>query len=222
MGSDNLFHVRKAKRLEKLVRAKARRSTYDKVLIVCEGEKTEPNYFNDVIDFYEINSANVAIDGTCGSSPKSVFLRAIELYEAEDRKGDAFDKVYCVFDKDSHESYEEALTLITSHKPKDIFCAITSVPCFEYWIRLHFDYSAKPYAKTGSLSIGEEVLKDLKTFLPNYTKGGRGLFLTLIEQLDFATDNAKRALQSSKDSQTDNPSTLIHELITYLREIKAN
>jgi len=56
MGSENLFHKRKAKAADRLERRKAKRASYDKVIIVCEGEKTEPNYFNELIDFYEINS----------------------------------------------------------------------------------------------------------------------------------------------------------------------
>jgi hypothetical protein len=102
MGSEDLHHKRKAKKADKLAREKNRRASYDKVLIVCEGEKTEPNYFNELIEHYEINSANVAIDGSCGSSPRSVFKRAEQLYKSEERKGAPFDRVYCVFDKDSH------------------------------------------------------------------------------------------------------------------------
>ncbi|WP_224217287.1 RloB family protein [Vibrio cholerae] len=47
MGSDNLHHKRKAKAERELSRRKSKRSSYEKVLIVCEGEKTEPNYFNE-------------------------------------------------------------------------------------------------------------------------------------------------------------------------------
>ena len=220
MGSENLFHKRRAKAADRLGRKKAKRSSYDKVLIVCEGEKTEPNYFRELIDIYEINTANVAIDGTGGSSPKSVLNRAIELYELEDRKGDPFDSVYCVFDKDRHDSYEETLSKIASKRPKGIFYAAVSIPCFEYWLLLHFAYSTKPYATTGSKSIGEEVLKDLLNFMPGYTKGTRNVFSTLYPQLDFAKANAARVLQNAHDNHTDNPSTYAHELIEYLQNIK--
>ena len=59
MGTVNLFHKRKAKAADGLERRKAKRESYDKVLIVCEGEKTEPNYFNELINFYKLNTANV-------------------------------------------------------------------------------------------------------------------------------------------------------------------
>ena len=59
MGTDNLHHKRKAKQVSRLQRQNAKRKPYDKVLIVCEGEKTEPNYFNELKDHYEINTAKV-------------------------------------------------------------------------------------------------------------------------------------------------------------------
>ena len=39
MGSDDLFHKRKAKRAEEHRREIARRDPYERILIVCEGEK---------------------------------------------------------------------------------------------------------------------------------------------------------------------------------------
>ena len=77
MGSDNLFHKRKAKAAKTLERRKSKRSSYEKILIVCEGEKTEPYYFDDLIQYHKLNTANVEIDGSCGSSPKSVYDHAL-------------------------------------------------------------------------------------------------------------------------------------------------
>lgn len=220
MGSEDLFHRRKAKVADKLERRKAKRDAYDKVLIVCEGGKTEPNYFNELVDYYKINSANVAIDGSCGSSPMSVYERAHVLYQAEVTKGDSFDRVYCVFDKDSHDSYEEALRNIASEKPEATFYATISIPCFEYWLLLHFKYTTKPYARTGSSSVGNEVLKDLVAVMPDYEKGSQNLFSSLFESLEFAKSNAARSLKEASNNHTDNPSTNVQELVVYLQNIK--
>ncbi|MDC9726011.1 MAG: RloB family protein [Gammaproteobacteria bacterium] len=144
---------------------------------------------------YKLNTANVAIDGTCGSSPNSVFKRATEKYISEKSKGDSYDRVYCVFDKDSHETYESTirsiakqnealrkeLGLTAKHK---IFYASTSVPCFEYWLLLHFQYTTSPYAATATSSIANQVLKDLKKVM-SYSKGDKNVFDTLFNQLDF-------------------------------------
>ena len=86
MGSEDLHHKRKAKAARALKRRASRRSSYDKVLIVCEGEKTEPNYFNELVHYYKLNTANVEIDGSCGSSPRSVLKRAEKLAKIEKLK----------------------------------------------------------------------------------------------------------------------------------------
>ena len=51
MGSEDLFHKRKAKSVKQLARNKSKRAPYDKVLIVCEGTKTEPYYFTDARNY---------------------------------------------------------------------------------------------------------------------------------------------------------------------------
>lgn len=220
MGSENLHHKRKAKAANKLKRNKAKRSSYQKVLIVCEGEKTEPNYFNDLIDFYKLNTANVKTDGSCGSSPCSVFARAIELWNKENKKGDPYDKVYCVFDKDTHATYHSTITKIKAHKPNNIFYVTQSIPCFEYWLLLHYKHSTKPYNSLPDSSCADQVLIELKKSFPEYKKGNTNVFSTLFDKLEFAKVNASAALTAAEASNTDNPSTFIHKLIEYLQNLK--
>lgn len=215
MGTDNLHHRRKAKKVNELNRKKPQKSPYDKVLIVCEGEKTEPNYFKELVNHYKINTTNVEIDGSCGSSPISVVNRAIEL-DQETAKGNSYDKVYCVFDRDNHETYTKALECL-SRKRK--FFHATSIPCFEYWLILHFKFTTKPYSSTGKTSSGDKAFHDLKEYIPDYEKGSQGIFSKLINKLDSAIKNAKQAKQQAEENKTDNPSTLVHELIDYLRNI---
>ncbi|WP_018014896.1 RloB family protein [Teredinibacter turnerae] len=221
MGTEDLFHKRKAKKASVLERRAAKRAPYEKVLIVCEGEKTEPNYFNEAIQCYRLNTANVEIDGSCGSSPISVFNRAKQLWEAEEKKGDPYDRIYCVFDRDSHDTYEQAISRISSKEHKNVFYAATSVPCFEYWLLLHFSFTTKPYAATGKLSIADTVIKELEQFYPEYTKGREKVFSDLLPNIEFAKNNAERALKQSLENHTDNPSTHIHELIGYLQNLKS-
>jgi len=73
MGTDNLFHKKRERGIRDLKRKTAQRSSYDRVLIVCEGEKTEPNYFNELIRDKKLNTANVVVeDSRHGSDPMSV------------------------------------------------------------------------------------------------------------------------------------------------------
>jgi len=231
MGSDDLFHKRKARNNEDSQRRIASRKPYDRVLIVCEGEKTEPFYFEEIKFSLEIDSANIEIDGTCGSSPISVVKHAVTLFKRDCGLGDIYNKVYCVFDRDSHESYEQALELVkqinsclkndkVSTKP--VFTAIRSIPSFEYWLLLHYTPTTKPYERTGRKSAGEQVIDDLKQYLPDYKKTQKGIFKKSIENgtLEYAKAHSKRIFESAERSGNLNPSTNMHELIKYLQKIK--
>ena len=59
MGTDDLFHKRKAREAESLRRQAAKRVPYDVVLIVCEGEKTEPYYFKGLRKHLRLSNANI-------------------------------------------------------------------------------------------------------------------------------------------------------------------
>ncbi|WP_204126917.1 RloB family protein [Pseudomonas ogarae] len=221
MGSDDLHHKRKAKQAKDLERRKAMRRRYDKVLIVCEGSKTEPLYFEELKDYYELDTANIKISGNCGSAPLSVVTHGEDLYKQElEECNEPFDRVYCVFDKDTHPSYLEALQKVTALKPQNTFYAVTSVPCFEVWLLLHFRYSAAPIISCGKKSAGDNALDELTRYMPNYKKGDSGTFLELFPRLEIAKTHAERLKAQCEATKTDNPTTSIFELVNYLQNIK--
>ncbi len=217
--SDKLFHKKRERNKKDLERKKAKRLSFEKVLIVCEGVKTEPNYFNEIKDYYQLNTAHVVVDGNCGSDPWSVYLHAKMLSRNAKADKDPYDKVFCVFDKDKHTSYQRAITTIVK---ENNFTAINSVPCFEYWLLLHFVYTSKPFIASGNKSICDKTNEELKIKgrLPDYQKGALGIFEKLISGLETAKINAQRALKDSESNQTDNPSTRVHILVNYLQSLK--
>jgi hypothetical protein len=198
--------------------AKATRQAFARVLIVCEGEKTEPNYFDELRINLRLHTADVAIVGH-GSSPRTLCDYAID---AAVRDGD-FDYVFCVFDRDTHETYGEAVDRCKSkkltrnsgeHVP---LVAITSNPAFEYWLLLHFENTDKPYHASGRKSVGAHVLSDLeKAFCrferTGYAKGSKGVFNLLLPRLPEAI---KRAV-SINSRELDNPHTLVVVLVNSL------
>ena len=220
MGSDNLSRWRKSKNTKKLQRRQASRAAYKKILIVCEGEKTEPDYFREARTHYRLGTVDVQVSGDCGPDPKSIVKFAKQRFREEKNAGDPFDKVYCVFDKDGHATYEYALDALNSTARKDTYFAINSVPCFEYWLLLHFDYSTRPYTNLSGNSPCHQVSKALKKYIPDYQKGQRRIFDCFIDRLDQAMKNAEQALRDSEHNQTDNPSTRVHQLIRVLQDLK--
>lgn len=212
---------RKPRNLKDLQRRQPSRSSYDRVLIVCEGGKTEPNYFRALTVDLQLNTANVEVDGDSGSSPRSVVEYAKKRYKDDSKQNgsdNGFDKVYCVFDQDEHPTYNEALGLIRN-SPNNIFYAITSVPCFEFWLLLHFISTTKPIARTGERSPGDNTRYELKKYLPIYEKGDRDIYKQVKEHTVKAIERAYKAKEAADSVNTDNPSTLVHTLVEYLHRL---
>src|SRR5690242_21195254 len=81
------------------------RETLQRFLIVCECERTEPNYFNR----FRVPKDVVSIDvHGLGYNTVSLVRKAIELKDE-----DEYDQVWCVFDRDSFpvQSFNTALSL---------------------------------------------------------------------------------------------------------------
>ncbi len=222
MGTDDLFHKRKARQAKAHRRKIASRAPYERVLIICEGEKTEPNYLKGIRKAFMLHPANVVIaDKKHGLDPKGLVCYAIEEY----KKDPDFNRVYCVFDKDKHTSYDAALDQVGATRLKGgaKLLAITSVPCFEFWILLHFTYTTRSFCAAGEDSNCALVVAELKRngWLPDYEKGVKDLFDLLEDKLDTAMKSATRLKAFHMTSGTDNPSTKVPDLIDYLEEMKA-
>ena len=152
MGSDDLFRKRKARTADKLERTTKARAQSQRFLIVCEGTKTEPNYFSELVSSLGIRPQTVKIAPNNGSSPDRIVSHALKLYEDDALCGDSFDKVFCVFDRDTHTTFDAAVQRIHDLKEAKKSCpfeAITSSPCFEYWLLLHFGFTDQPFHAAG-------------------------------------------------------------------------
>ena len=196
-------------------RSKATREPYDRVLIVCEGRKTEPFYFNELVDFYSLSLDNVKVVDH-GSDPLQVVRRAKELQRRERQLRNKYDKVYCVFDRDEHPSFDQASNEAEASGLK----LARSWPCFEYWLLLHFCYSRKPYAKAGDRSPAKNCINDLTEHFPEYSKTKEGIFQVLESRLETAKVGALRAIKEAQETEELNPSTEVHELVSYLQSLK--
>jgi hypothetical protein len=215
VGTDNLHFKRKQRSLRSLERKKGRRKPYDVVLIVCEGSETEPNYLKGLREHLRLNPVNVVIQScSSGSDPVSIVNFALKEHERND-----YDHIYCVFDKEQS-NYQEALDQIKANRKKGIpIHAIFSVPCFEYWLLLHFIDTTKPYHRKGKKTAGEQLKSELKKYIKGYHEAAKDIFEKTKPYLTEAITRAKRIDKLQKKNGTDNPSTKVYQLVEYLFSI---
>ena len=201
---------------KRIARHGPKREPYDRVLIVCEGKRTEPTYFRDLVDRYRLSTANVVVIGR-GSDPRSLVKEAKKLRNREIRRGEKYDEVYCVFDRDQHATFDRACDEARASHVK----LARSWPCFEFWLRLHFGFSRQPYAKTRGKSAAQSCVDELTRLLPGYSKGAPGIFHQLEDRMERAKADAAQALADAKATGEFNPSTEIHKLVEYMQSLKS-
>lgn len=223
MARDNSPKERQKKQLERKL---ARRAPYDRILIVSEGSKTEPNYFCEIRAAYRLHTANVAVrPSELGTEPIQVVQYAKELFEQGDRhkniQARAFEQVYAVFDRDDHGSYFDALKktealdgkLRNDAKQPVIFKAIASVPDFELWLLLHYEDIKAPLHR-------DEVMSRLKKHIPGYEKGAGDVFTATRSKLVTAYERAERLAARFTAYDDPEPYTAIAELVKLLTTLR--
>lgn len=203
-----------------LSRKAPKRKAYKTILIVCEGEKTEKLYFEDLISTENLSSVNVQVYSGRGSDPKSVVETAIEEKDKQSQHLE-FDEVYCVIDRDAHQTFDDAQKLAKKHNIN----LIVSYPSFEYWYLCHFKYSRAPIVKTGDKSAGDNCVALLNNewkanFSMNYNKAQQGVYRALLRYIETAIANSRRAFREAQTDDELNPSTEVHDLVDKLRKIK--
>jgi hypothetical protein len=202
-----------------------RRAKCKRILIVSEGSKTEPNYFNEIRVDKRLPAANIAVSPSdLGTEPIQVVKYAHQLFiEGDKNKGfepRAFDEVYAVFDRDDHRTYFDALGLAASlenklrndDKQPVVFKAIASVPSFELWLLLHYEDILSPIHR-------DEVMHRLKGHIPSYEKGSGGAFAITRNQLDQAILRAERLAGRFTPYSEPEPFTSIVDLVKVLTSL---
>src|ERR1700674_3085350 len=119
---------------KQLKRQRARLDVRPRVLIVCEGRVTEPEYINVVRVREKINLVTIIVDDA-GGTPKTLVDRAVEEKKRTARSQfGRYDEVWCVFDFDEHPFIPEAKQKAQANGIR----VAMSNPCFELWLMLHF------------------------------------------------------------------------------------
>lgn len=177
-----------------------------KILVLCEDTKSGKQYLEEAAKHFRAALlVDVAHAGV--THPSGIVSNAIL------RQKD-YDEVYCAIDRDSHVCFNKALDMAQHHEKITI---VPSYPSFEFWILLHFGHSRKPFNRTGRLSPGDNVIRDIKRkpSLADYDKGkNRSYFQELLgAPFDLARKVSPKVLADAQESNQPNPSTHIHILI---------
>ena len=192
------------KNLNKLKRNKNFRPTRKKFLIVCEGEKTEPNYFLK----FRVNQKLIEVVGV-GANTVSLVEKTIEL---KDDPYASYDQVWCVFDRDSFPARNFNAALALANK-SGIEVAYSN-EAFEIWYLLHF------YYHTSATSRAEYARMLTERLGVPYKKNDPSMYEKLLDRQETAIRNAGALLQSHIDHspERDNPSTIVHVLVQELNK----
>jgi hypothetical protein len=183
------------------------------ILIVCEGEKTEPNYFKS----FNVNSARVQVVGD-GMNTKALVEETAKIVKEAKKNGKHYDEVWCVFDKDDFpdNDFNTAIDLCG----KNGFMVAYSNQSFELWYLLHFIYcdnalSRSDYTKKLSEQIGTQ-----------YRKNSKEMFNLLLSKQDQAIKNAKKLVADNNRTATaspakNNPVTTVYLLVERLNQLSS-
>jgi hypothetical protein len=222
MARDNSPQIRQLKRAE----LKTKRAPFDRILIVTEGSKTEPLYFQEIKAHLRLPNTNISVlPSKFGTDPLSVVKYAQELFEHGDQYKNiaprSFEKVFAVFDRDDHTTYINALNkaktldgkLKNDEKKYISFQAIPSIPCFEIWLLLHFEDVNTPLHRT-------EVFSRLKRHLPKYEKNSANIFEATRKNLQDAMQRAKILSDQHNEYEELYPFSAIADLVLLLYDLQ--
>lgn len=151
------------------------------IVIICEGENTEPNYFES------FPITNKKVIGT-GKNTESLVTEA-RTYSKE------YDQVWCVFDEDSRKSqFDNAINSCENGDYANVFAAYSN-ESFELWYLLHFNdiqpdvgITRHEYCK----KLDEHLPTIRKRDKPKYCKNDISNYSKLLQYQSIAIKRAKK------------------------------
>lgn len=197
-------------------------------LIICEGEKTEPNYFQGLKDDLPkgvLTYCQIDIEGT-GRNTQSLVdeaLRLQKIYEQEYTR--SIDRLWVVFDKDSFSANDFNAAVLRCQKAKpEIGCAWSN-EAFELWYLLHFHFYNHAMNREDYQDAIERNLEPLIGNGYKYQKNSAEMYSVLKEygSLDSALKNSKNLAgnyEGRHDYANHNPCTMVWKLVEELNDLK--
>ena len=201
---------KKDHRSSDLSRRQGVREIKQSFLIVCEGEKTEPDYFKA----FRMTAATVKAVGQAMNT-MTLVSKAISIREADQKRKKVYDQSWVVFDKDDFpaKDFNQAIQFAE----KNGFRVAYSNQAFEYWFLMHYNLY------TGA--IHRNQYKDMLTKLTGipYSKSegyGAVMYNLLLSRQQQAINNAETVLAeiSHGNPAEEESSTTVQRLVIELNK----
>ncbi len=223
MGQLPKSKIEQLKREKREAKAAKKRkvATRDKIvrfLVVCEGERTEPNYFKELVKnkYSEVRSEEIVGEGrsTCALVKKTTDIRE----RLEHQRQLKFDRVWVVFDKDDFNDFNEAIALAE----RKGYGAAWSNEAFELWYLLHFVYLDAGISRSDYISKLESEIRRFDVFKDfKYRKNDEG-FYSLLQKIgneELAKARAQKLrgfFEHTLDYKSQKPCTTVDILVEEL------
>ena len=152
-------------------RTSGNKSPLPRILIVCEGEKTEYNYFDYIIDKFKLTSTVFVKHSSGKTSAKQILYKAISSFNKENRN---FQEVYLVYDRDRKHDFEKITNYVSNCQLVNVKTSlIISIPSVEIWFLLHyFDGTHNNFRSNQKGQAKYKTANDLKEILgKQYNQG---------------------------------------------------
>ena len=188
-------------------------------LIVTEGTKTEPEYFNSLkkrINEKYPERIQLDISGI-GDNTVNLFERAKALAEENPNK---YKHVWVIYDTDSFpaENINRVPVLCKNNSTSNCqYHALWSNQCIELWFLLHFSYMHSNLHRDEYYPKLDINLKTVSA--GKYRKNRKDMFEVLLPYLDTAISNAKKLniLNGKKEPSKSAPGTQIYRLMEKMK-----
>lgn len=127
------------------------------IFIACEGRNSEPLYFESIAEEIE-DEGNLVVTIYPDRSHRNPKTEALGLIREAQSRGDEFDELWVVFDKNGYTKHAEAFALAEgdAHRKK-VNIAFSSI-AFEHWLLLHFEKCALTFVKSDCKDAKEHTL----------------------------------------------------------------
>ena len=201
---------KKDHRSSDLSRRQGVREIKQSFLIVCEGEKTEPDYFKA----FRMTAATVKAVGQAMNT-MTLVNKAISIREADRQKKRVYDQCWVVFDKDDFPANDFNQAILLAEK--NGFRVAYSNQAFEYWFLLHYNLYTGPIHRNQY----KDMLTKLTGMTYNKSEGfGAVMYNLLLNRQPQAIKNADAVLAeiSHGNPAEEESSTTVQKLVKELNK----